>query len=343
MHYLTIDCGTSTSRAFVVGEDGKVCSVAKKAVGVKDTSTSGSKDILRNGVKEIVAEAIGRAGIGNGDVVAILSSGMVTSEIGLCEIPHLSAPCTMEQLAQGITKAPDLGITDASIPTYFVRGIKNKMQKTGMSPAKQVGELDFMRGEETQMAGLLEQGNLDLPAVAVILSSHTKFIPIDKEGTILGSLTTLSGQLFDAVVNHTFLSKSVKQQPGEPERPSGYYNTEVVADADKWIRQVGLVRALMFPRFLNVLLDTDWYERALFLDAMIASEDMLALGQMKMLIDAKPDRYVLIGPEGRCRLYNDILSRQAPNARIISISDPEEIDKLSITGVLSLAKKAGVI
>ncbi len=75
-----------------------------------------------------------------------------------------------------------------------------------------------MRGEEeTQVMGLLEHPEFSLPAIVLILSSHTKFIPIDATGMIQGSLTTMSGQIYDAVINHTFVGKSVANDQGASE------------------------------------------------------------------------------------------------------------------------------
>lgn len=343
MRYLTIDCGTSNSRAYVVDGHGRIYAKAIKQVGVKDTATTGGHDILRDGLREIVAQAMLQAELDSSGVAAILSSGMITSEIGLCAIPHLEAPCAMDDLAAGLTRVQNLGIADPNIPVYFVRGIKNKMGSGSLSPTQQVGMLDFMRGEETQVAGLLARPDFTPPGVIVILSSHTKFIPLTADSVVTGSLTTMSGQLFDAVVNHTFVSKSVRHQPDDPQRPDAYYDAAVVENAFSWIREVGLVRALMFPRFLDVLLQTSWYERSLFLDALIAAEDMLSLGQLRMLTDQPLKNFVLVGPAGRCRLYGDILAKQFSDAAQQHISDSAEVDALSIQGILYIARKAGVV
>jgi 2-dehydro-3-deoxygalactonokinase len=104
------------------------------------------------------------------------------------------------------------------------------------------------------------------------------------------------------------------------------------------------VRALMFPRFLEVLLDTKWYERHLFYEALIAAEDMLAVDQLPAMTGGGiGNHYALVGNGERCRLYQYILKRRNPNAHIQTISDDSEIDQLSITGILSVAKKAGVV
>lgn len=344
MFYVTIDCGTTNSRAYIVDALGKVYGKAVKSVGVRDTATTGSKDTLRRGVKEIIVQAIEKAGITADEVGAILSSGMITSEIGLFEIPHLMAPAGIEQLAETITKVPEAGIIDADIPVYFVRGIKNYMDmESGEAPSRQVGELDFMRGEETQAVGILSQSAAKLPAVIVILSSHTKFIGIDEQGKIRSSLTTMSGQIYDAVKNHTFISKSVIRGENDAERPEGYFDGAVIDNAVEWVDRVGLLRSLMFPRFMDVLLQTEWYERCLFLESMIAADDMRSIGQLKEQGIREISDIILVGKRERCQLYDYILQRKFPAAHIRGISDEKEIDELSIQGILEIARKAGIV
>ena len=343
MYFVTIDCGTTNSRAYVVDEKGTILSKATKTVGVRDTATTGSKDTLRNGLREIVQLAVEKAGFSLNDISAVLSSGMITSEIGLVEIPHLEAPCGVVELAAAITKVENTGIVDKKTPVYFVRGIKNKMNIGGKSATGVVGELDFMRGEETQAMGLLMRPDFPLPATILILSSHTKFISMDASGKVKGSLTTMSGQAYDAIMNHTFVGKSVEKETGSENAPEAYFNAQVVDDAFEWIKKVGLVRALMFPRFLDVLLDTTWYERHLFFEALIAAEDMLAIGQLGMLGDDSPSNFVLVGSPERCSLYRHILMKKYPNAGLTEISAIQEIDELSIRGILNITREAGII
>ena len=342
MFYITIDCGTTNSRAYVVDETGKIFGKATKQVGVKDTAQTGSRDKLRAGLKEIVAEAIRLSGVSKDEIGAVLSSGMITSEIGLCEIPHHMAPCSAKDLAGSITRLDDTGIIEG-VPVYFVRGIKNNMSDKGMRPSAQVGELDFMRGEEVQLAGIMARPDVKLPATVVILSSHTKFNAIDEKGTILGSLTTMSGQTRAAVLENTFVGKSVEKRDNIEEEPAGYFDEDIVRDAANWIKEVGLLRSLMFPRFLDVLLDTKWYERRLFYDALIAADDMQAIQQMKMFTASPSNNYYLVGHPDRCKLYDFVLKEIDPKAEVISITDVTEIDELSIQGILMIAREGGIV
>ena len=343
MYYVTIDCGTTNSRAYVVDGNGHQYGKATKNIGVRDTATTGSRDVLRAGLREIVVKAIAEAKMESSDIGAILSSGMITSEIGLHELPHLSAPCGISELAAGIAKIDDAGIYDDSVPVYFVRGIKNAISNEQATPTELVGKLDFMRGEETQVIGLLASPTFSLPATIVVLSSHTKFIPVDSAGMICGSLTTLSGQLYNAIIEHTFVGKSIQQCECAEKIPDGYFDESIINNAIEWIDEVGLVRALMFPRFLDVLLDTKWYERSMFLDALVAAEDMLAIKQLSALMETAVERFTLVGQKERCRLYSFILQRRFQKADISSISDTDEVDQLSISGILTIMRKAGIV
>ena len=63
MYYITIDCGTTNSRVYVVDEKGTVLAKATKKVGVRNTSMTGSNACLREGLHETIREAIRLSGL----------------------------------------------------------------------------------------------------------------------------------------------------------------------------------------------------------------------------------------------------------------------------------------
>lgn len=341
MYVATIDCGTTNSRVYIVDENGRVITRTSQKVGVRDTAISGSNQLLKDGLKEVFERALQEAGLRESQIRCILSSGMITSELGLIEIPHLWAPCTVVELAANLTKVQNLDVFPKSIPLYFVRGIKNAYNPEAIS-FREVGILDFMRGEEAQVAGLLASGGLALPAVITVLSSHTKYIPVDAKATILGSVTTLSGQLYEAMLKETIVGKSVRSEDDFDD--ASYFNEEVVDIAYDGVARSGFLRALMFPRFLDTLLHTPWYDRKLFAESLLAAEDMRALDQVRELLKASSVNFILVGMRRRCRIYEHLLRTKSSLARdVTTISAEADIDELSIRGVLSIAKKAGVI
>jgi 2-dehydro-3-deoxygalactonokinase len=266
---------------------------------------------------------------------------MITSEIGLMEIPHLWAPVHIDDLARNIEKVHDLSVFPVDMTLYFIRGVKNRYdpETAGIS---EVGDLDFMRGEETQIAGLLATYDIEFPITVVIFSSHTKFVSIDRDGSILGSLTTLSGQLYEAIIRGTSIGKSLmNDDDSDDER---YFDEQVVHVAYEWVRRSGFTRVMLMPRFLDVLLKTKWYERKLFVEAAIASEDMRVISSFNALNFPLDTSFILCGSKRRCAIYDYLLREKVKiNKDILAIRDTEDIDMLSVKGAVYIARTAGLI
>jgi len=341
MYLATIDCGTTNSRVYIVEETGRVKGRASKKVGVRDTAISGGNQVLKEGLKETFLAALEDAGLSLDRIKFVISSGMITSEIGLIELPHLWAPVGPADLAANLVKVEDPNVFLVDIPIYFVRGIKNVYdpQTAGIPD---VGRLDFMRGEETQVAGILSEYELTPPVTVAFLTSHTKLISVDEEQKVRGSVTTMSGQVFEAILKETFIGKSVRAEDDFDD--ADYFDPAVVRAAARWIDEAGFLRTMLMPRFLDVLLSTKWWERKLFVESALAAEDMRALNQFGHLGYPESKEVVMIGLPRRCAIYEHLLkSTPAAGARIRKITDPNAIDALSIQGAIHLARRAGLL
>ena len=341
MIFATIDCGTTNSRVYIVNEQARVLGKATKKVGVRDTAIQGNNEVLKQGLKDTLFQALANAGLALQDLEFVISSGMITSEIGLLEIPHLWAPTSLDELAGSLKHVHDRAVFPVDISVYFIRGIKNPYDPSTAS-LKDVGRLDFMRGEEAQVAGVLSQNLVQTPTTVVFLSSHTKFVPVDADRRILGSLTTLSGQVYAAILKETSIGKSLKKDDDVDD--DSYFDKEIVNLAASCVDTGGFLRTMLMPRFLDVLLPSTWYERKLFVEAAIAAEDMATLRQFTPLDFPLDTSFLLIGSSRRCRIYQHLLQHQANiQGDIHSITDPRDIDMLSIRGALELAKIAGLV
>jgi 2-dehydro-3-deoxygalactonokinase len=341
MYFATIDCGTTNSRVYIVNEKAEILGKAAKKVGVKDTAINGNNEVLKRELKNTFFTALDDANMKLSDIKFIISSGMITSEIGLLEIPHIWAPANINDLAKNIKKVQDTSIFPIDIPIYFIRGIKNKYdpQETTI---KDVGRLDFMRGEETQIAGLFYIYDLGLPLTVVVLSSHTKFISIDEYKNVLGSITTVSGQVYEAIIKETFVGKSIRKDDDFDDED--YLNKEIINIAYECVKNTGFLRSLLIPRFMDTLLKTKWYDRKLFVESIIASESMKAMSQFESLNLPIETNYILIGPKRRSLIYKHLLREKIGIKKdILTINDVKDIDMLSIKGSIFLAKIAKLL
>ena len=163
--YITIDGGTTNTRVNLVKDrqiidTRKIARGAKAGIDDKDGLKIALKDAIRDlldsnsidgtpiecieGSNCATADGAKKAGIRESDVIRILASGMITSEFGLYELPHLTAPAGIKELHDSMAEVsfPEI----SPIPFVFIRGIKVNSDK--------LCDFDMMRGEETELVGI---------------------------------------------------------------------------------------------------------------------------------------------------------------------------------------------
>ncbi len=331
--FAVIDCGTTMTRIYIVNGEKKIVATGRKKVGVRDTSITGSRDALRNGVTELFFDILKEYQIPDEQVEFAIASGMITSEIGLMEIPHLVAPIGLQELAQGIKKVEDPEVLPIGRPIYFIRGIRNHYPLP--ANAKDLLQIDFLRGEEVQVVGIMDSRPFPKPGVIVALSSHTKQMYINEQGQVEAIATTISGQLYEALKNSTNIGKSII--PVEGEEAGGYTFEELVSIATDCVRRGGLARTMLMPRFMQVLMKTNDKERTLFIDAAIAADDLNSFRDMREQ-GYVSDYFLLYGHKIRCELYTYMIKKEFGEHVVVeSIYDPEDLDQITVTGSIAVA------
>ena len=127
--------------------------------------------------------------------IPIIATGMIGSRQGWMEAPYLNCPAGPEQLAQNLTylkinsKLINNPLSMAIVPgiKYFENGIP-----------------DVMRGEETQIAGLLwSQHQVGL---CIFPGTHSKWVFINK-GRIERFTTFMSGEIFSLIEKHSIVNR----------------------------------------------------------------------------------------------------------------------------------------
>jgi 2-dehydro-3-deoxygalactonokinase len=335
-----IDSGTTNSRIFLVSE-GKVISEGARKVGVRDTSITGSNKKLKEGIREAVLDAVGNIGAQVEDVSCFIASGMITSEIGLLEVPHLVAPVSKSDLASAILKVQDNEIFPFDVPVIFVRGIKNQIYGQN-NRLDELPLIDFMRGEETQVIGICERYQPALPTNVIVVGSHFKLIHVDAEGRIAGSMTTISGQIFEALTKGTSIAASVADEEKATVDGAANLSAEDLLDvASGVIESGGLLRALLMPRFMQVLMKTTAAQRRSFVNAAIAAEDMRALESAAACGFTLATDYFVFGNEDMCRLYDRLIEKRFGSSfKRVLCYDRKETRDITIEGTVAIIKES---
>lgn len=252
--YITIDGGTTNTRVSLT--DGKsVRATVKIPIGARK-SIDGSSE-LKAGLKGAIEKLLSDEKIDINDVDAVIASGMITSEFGLVNLPHLIAPVGLAELHDGMFTAeiPEV----VSTPIHFIRGVKT------------VGTLnstDMMRGEETELAGIssTEYGE----CVYVLPGSHSKLIYTDACGRITSFSTTLTGEMLAALSEGTILRDAVSLSI---ER----IDTGSLEDGFLYAREHGLNEALFKTRILKNLFGRGESECYSFFLGAVLSDEILSI------------------------------------------------------------------
>lgn len=329
MYAITIDTGTTNTRVNV-WKDSEVIAEAFNPVGVRDTAITGSKQKLMDGVKEAINNALALANIQNTEAVTVLASGMITSNVGLYEVPHLLAPAGVEEFARGMVKAEIPEVIDQ--PIWFVPGVKNSSVKVGIDDCE---AMDIIRGEETEVIGLTEKLQLRGPAILILPGSHSKFISIDKDNRITGCVTTIAGELLDIITQNTILANALHNSFATE------INGPVLLKGAHYAEKVGLGRTCFTIRILDLFGDFTLNDKANFLLGAVLGADILAIKNSSAL-HVTPDIPVVIFGK---KILKEALATLIKNDRYFTgevrmVTD--EYKAIAGYGALTIAKARGI-
>jgi 2-dehydro-3-deoxygalactonokinase len=312
-----IDGGTTNTRARLV-LDGNLRAKAVRPVGARDAALASGAAPLVQAVAETVAEVLHAAGRATPDFV--VAAGMLTSEAGLCGVPHVEAPAGLEDLASGaVTRAID-AIT--STPILFIPGVRT-------TAAAAWADADVMRGEECETLGAWLALAPNGPATFLWPGSHTKLVAVDERGCITASVTTLAGELLSAVARHTLLAASLPADlPDEPDLEAAVEGAQLAATR-------GLGRAAFLVRLAALTSRWDPQARAAFWLGAVVGDDVSHL-RSHLLLDGRAPLWVG-GRQPLRSLYVRFLS-EARAGTVIELDD-DLAETASARGALAIAER----
>ncbi len=331
--FIVIDSGSSTTRIYLLAfADSKIIDKITIDEGVNSTVTHGNNNLLRQEMVRGVTELLARNGKAQQDITFIIASGMITSNLGLHEVPHLVAPVGIDELARHTVPFAANELLALDIPVMLIPGVRNQTTPSW----ENLSGIDLMRGEETQAVGLLLGYQPKLPCILIELGSTTKLISINQQGKIAGSITSLSGQVYAAILKQTFVAASVATTPEEEAQAK--IEPQIIDAACQAVQESGLLRTILMSRFLQFAFPTTAPQRKLFLESAMAGDDI------NVFINAQHQGFnfhgeiFLIGHAKRCEIYQHVIRQQLKiDSPQRIISDEQQIDLLAITGASAIA------
>jgi len=308
-----VDMGTTRTRAWIT-EGSVVWARAATDAGVRDVAAGHPRawlaDRLRALLKTVLGEAVLR-GLALRPS-AILAAGMVTSDQGLVEVPHVDAPAGIADIARHLQVENFMLAEGDSLPLFFVPGVRSGFGVEGLAATF---DTDLMRGEETLCLGLLEQERLTPGTLLLNLGSHWKLILVDAQKRIAGSHTRLTGEMIHAIQAHTLLASSVPQQ-----RPHMLHEDWVQLGYDQAARS-GLSRALYCTRLLDLRGMGTGEQRLSFLYGCVIHGEMTYLTALR---NERPVSLLLAGSAPLARICAKYARQLGIPADILSEDNCEQ-------------------
>ncbi|HEY7581245.1 MAG TPA: 2-dehydro-3-deoxygalactonokinase [Acetobacteraceae bacterium] len=183
-----VDWGTTSFRAFRIRQDGSVRDRRIALKGLLNVPDSRFADTLREEVGPWLA-----AGERH-----VLLSGMIGSRQGWKEAPYLPCPAGASDVAAALVEIEfDWGQVKL-VP--------------GLSAVDEAGVAEVMRGEETQVFGVLDA--MGGGGLACLPGTHSKWVRVE-HGRIVGFSTHMTGESFGALRGHTILGRMMREGPAD--------------------------------------------------------------------------------------------------------------------------------
>lgn len=283
MLIVTIDSGTTNTRVRV-WKNGEVLASASESVGVRDRAKTGSRDTLVEGIKKTLEVALAGVDAQDRRQFVMVASGMITSDVGLCHLPHLTAPVSLDALAKGAVARVIPDISDQ--PIWFIPGVKNAVDDVNLDNCN---SMDVMRGEEVETFGLLAAYGVSGSALLVLPGSHSKFIRIDAHQRIVGCATTVAGELLDVLTHQTILANSLEHRFADD------IDDEYLLKGADACRDVGIARSCFSVRILDLFTSASVNQRANYLLGAVLYSDLLAIKNSRVLALTPSTKVVISG------------------------------------------------
>ena len=184
--FAAVDWGTSSFRAWLLDGSGAVLAERRSDEGMVTAGTAGFAAILEKHLGAMGAP---------GDLPVIVC-GMAGARQGWMEAPYVTLPARLDDLIAGAVAVPG--------QPRDIRILPGLAQRDAEAP-------DVMRGEETQLAGIVPLFSSGKHVVCMP-GTHSKWVKAE-DGALTGFRTWLTGELFSILSKQSILRHSLGDSP----------------------------------------------------------------------------------------------------------------------------------
>ena len=282
---IALDWGTSSLRAYKLGPAGRVLEQRSLATGIMHLPDE-SRDIA--GVRcsdgfELAFDAACGDWLDAQPDVPVIACGMVGSAQGWSEAAYRNTPVDVASLGQALHRVRSL----RGVEVHIVPGV-----------IEQVGLPNVMRGEETQVLGVLQNLSTRGESLIGLPGSHSKWVEV-VDGCITHFDTFMTGELFAVLSKHSILGRT--QQSAEQFQAEAFdRGVRVALSADG---QRGVLSTLFSARTLGLTGALAADEQPDYLSGLLIGHELAGLPN-----SARTLPITLVGAAPLCARYQRALA-----------------------------------
>ena len=180
---LAIDWGTTSFRAYRLDPAGTIVDTRSAAAGILSVEGANFAAVLEQQAGDWMAAG----------EMPVVMSGMIGSRQGWLEVPYATCPAGLDEIAAGMRK---------------VAWNREVWIAPGLTCRDDTGVPDVIRGEETQILGVLDQLGAGRHTIC-LPGTHSKWVEVD-HGKIVRFSTHMTGEAFAVFKAHSILGRMMK-------------------------------------------------------------------------------------------------------------------------------------
>lgn len=282
---IALDWGTSSLRAYKLGPAGVVLEQRSLAFGIMHLPVE-PRDIAgtrcSNGF-ELAFDAACGDWLDAQPTLAVIACGMVGSAQGWSEAAYRNTPVDVASLGQALHRVRSL----RGVDVYIVPGV-----------IEQVGLPNVMRGEETQVLGVLQHLRAGGELLIGLPGSHSKWVEV-ADGCITHFDTFMTGELFAVLSKHSILGRTQKT-PEHFQADAFDRGVQVACSSDG---QRGVLSTLFSARTLGLTAELGAEQQPDYLSGLLIGHELAGLPA-----GAKHTPIILVGAAPLCARYQRALA-----------------------------------
>jgi 2-dehydro-3-deoxygalactonokinase len=284
--FIAINWGSSNFRAYLIDGDGEVRDAFAEPAGIASLHRDG------------MAVQVERLGARWPQARALYACGMVGSNVGWEEVDYTECPVGLEGLAARLHPTRIAGRT-----MHIVPGLACRREADGAP--------DIMRGEETELFGLLCTGRLPQDGIVALPGTHSKWVRL-KAGRVVDFMTAMSGEVFDRLTGAGLLASIV----GAPAAPGPAFLAGVTEGSD---RPLGLGTQLFGARAKVIRNELARNDAASYLRGLLIGSEVADARAVHP--DEQGGTVTLVGASAVCEMYAAALEHLEIQAVVVDAAD----------------------